>query len=128
MNRLLFIKFLEDRQIVNINLLTGLYQKYESSGLLNISFYKAYLKQLFYEILNKEPNIRSTNDEIYKQIPYLNGGLFTKIIPDEDKYDLKDMLRISEMSLFEESNLTRIHSKPLVAIPYSVLAAFDSNH
>lgn len=88
MNRLLFIKFLEDRQIVNINLLTGLYQKYESSGLLNISFYKAYLKQLFYEILNKEPNIRSTNDEIYMQIPYLNGGLFTKIIPEEDKYDI----------------------------------------
>lgn len=89
MNRLIFIKFLEDKEIVNINLLTGLYEKYKSAQ-LSISFYDAYLKPLFYDILNKEPQSRVTDNEIYKKIPYLNGGLFTKIIPGEDEYDIEN--------------------------------------
>ncbi|MEM3192830.1 MAG: DNA methyltransferase [Candidatus Parvarchaeota archaeon] len=92
MNRLLFIAFLQDRGIVAPNLIENLHMSYKNSQLAS-SFYSSYIKPLFYEVLNKEKSMRSSSvreNEIYKEIPYLNGGLFRQNIENEDRYDIRN--------------------------------------
>ncbi len=97
MNRLMFISFLEDKELVNKQLLQGLYTQYEN-GTYYDSFYKAILKVLFFEVFNKNPrdrNPRVRSDFILGPLPYLNGGLFRTVLPDEEKYDIdNDALKI----------------------------------
>jgi hypothetical protein len=52
MNRIIFIKFLEENGIVSKTLLRDLWTKYKESG-LPVSFYEAYMKPLFYKVFNK---------------------------------------------------------------------------
>jgi len=90
MNRLIFIKFLEEKGIVPKNLLRDLCQKYKSSGTPG-TFYETYLKPLFYEVFNKGKENRSfavRSNPFYSQIPYLNGGLFREVIGNERNYNL----------------------------------------
>jgi len=92
MNRLFFITFLDEKGIIHQNLLSGLYKKYEAASLPQ-TFYSTYLKPLFYEVFNKSPEKRRTlvnNDEIYRAIPYLNGGLFRKAFDNEENYDISN--------------------------------------
>ncbi|MEM2970069.1 MAG: DNA methyltransferase [Candidatus Bathyarchaeia archaeon] len=92
MNRLIFIKFLEEKRIISKDFLKKLYEKYQSSGTPS-TFYETYLKPLFYEVFNKEPSNRISvvrNNPFYKDIPYLNGGLFRKVIPCEDSYNISN--------------------------------------
>ncbi len=90
MNRLIFIKFLEENKIVSKTLLNDLWKNYlgSSSG----SFY-GYLKTLFYEVLNTSKDKRIAkvaNDPHYRKVPYLNGGLFRPIIEREKDYSVSD--------------------------------------
>jgi len=90
MNRIIFIKFLEEKGIVPKDLLRKLLEKYKSSE-TPVSFYEAYLKPLFYEILNRSKNDRTPivkTNPLYSQIPYLNGGLFREVIKSEKDYDV----------------------------------------
>jgi len=92
MNRIIFIKFLEEKGIVPKNTLIDLLKKYESSGAPS-TFYEAYLKPLFYEVFNKSNDSRTSylkNDPFYIQIPYLNGGLFREIIDNEKNYNIEN--------------------------------------
>lgn len=92
MNRVLFIKFLEEMEIVSKNLLKNLLDKYKSSGSAS-GFYEAYLKALFYEVFNKGKESRRTvvtTNPLYKEIPYLNGGLFRQVIPMESSYSISN--------------------------------------
>jgi type I restriction-modification system DNA methylase subunit len=92
MNRLIFIKFLEENKIVPKNLLKELWGRYKESGSAS-SFYEAYLKALFYQVFNKGKESRTTNvatNPLYKNIPYLNGGLFREVIPMEWNYSISD--------------------------------------
>ena len=92
MNRLIFIKFLEENEIVPKNLLKDLWWRYKESSSAS-SFYEAYLKALFYEVFNKGKESRRANvaiNPLYKRIPYLNGGLFREIIPMEANYSISD--------------------------------------
>ncbi len=52
MNRLIFIKFLEENGIVSKTLLKDLWGRYKESGTTS-SFYEAYMKPLFYKVFNK---------------------------------------------------------------------------
>lgn len=73
MNRLIFIKFLEDKGIVPRDLLRRTYEDYKKSNVL-INYYDAYLKPLFYEVLNTPEDERKENirtNPYYKDIPYL---------------------------------------------------------
>jgi hypothetical protein len=88
MNRLMFIAFLQDKNVVPKNLLKNLYEQYISHANQPLTFYKSFLSPLFYEVFNKEKNERTKED--YNNIPYLNGGLFRENIPDEKEYDIKD--------------------------------------
>jgi len=92
MNRIIFIKFLEEKGTIPSDLLIRLLREYKESGVPN-SFYDAYLKPLFYEIFNKgkenrTPRIRE--NQLYTQIPYLNGGLFREIIEFEKSYNIEN--------------------------------------
>jgi type I restriction-modification system DNA methylase subunit len=90
MNRLVFLRFLEEKGIVPKNLLKTLFNKYKSSG-MPATFYDTYLKPLFYEVLNRSqenriPTVKAS--PTYSQIPYLNGGLFREIIEKERDYNI----------------------------------------
>jgi len=90
MNRLIFLRFLEEKGIVPKNLLKTLFNKYKSSG-MPATFYDTYLKPLFYEVLNRSqenriPTVKASST--YSQIPYLNGGLFREIIGKERDYNI----------------------------------------
>jgi len=90
MNRLIFIKFLEEKGIVPKNLLGDIYQKYKSSGAPG-TFYETYLKPLFYEVFNRGNDSRTSavrSNPFYSQIPYLNGGLFREVISNEKNYSI----------------------------------------
>ncbi len=92
MNRLLFIAFLQDRGIVAPNFIENLHTNYESSQPMD-SLYSSYIKPLFYEVLNKEKSMRSATvrrNDAYRDIPYLNGGLFRQNIENEDRYDIRN--------------------------------------
>lgn len=92
MNRLIFIKFLEEKGIVPKNLLRDLVEKYKSSGTPG-TIYETYLKLLFYEVFNKGNDNRSSstkNNPLYGQIPYLNGGLFREVVKNERNYNIEN--------------------------------------
>lgn len=90
MNRLIFLRFLEEKGIIPKDLLKNLFNKYQSSG-MPATFYDTYLKPLFYEVLNRSqanriPTVASS--PTYSKIPYLNGGLFREIIDKERNYTI----------------------------------------
>ncbi|ELY49838.1 Eco57I restriction-modification methylase domain-containing protein [Natronorubrum bangense] len=109
MNRLIFIKFLEDKRIVQPGLLSTLAETYDPS-IHPQSLYKTYLDPLFYEVLNKKEEDRSAqveNIEFYNDIPYLNGGLFrpdlgTENDVDEREFDVQDSVLMSIIELLEQ--------------------------
>jgi type I restriction-modification system DNA methylase subunit len=92
MNRIIFVKFLEEKGIVPKNLLKKLHKDYETSGALG-TFYEIYLKPLFYEVFNKDRQSRISrvrSNPLYDQIPYLNGGLFREVIRSENEYNIEN--------------------------------------
>ena len=92
MNRLIFIKFLEEKGIVPKNLLKKMLENYKHSR-TPASFYETYLKPLFYEVFNKSKDGRTStvkNNSLYSQIPYLNGGLFREVIKSEKNFNIEN--------------------------------------
>jgi len=92
MNRLIFLKFLEEKGIVPKDFLKKLLQKYRASEIPG-TFYETYLKLLFYEVFNKGQNNRISvvrTNPLYKEIPYLNGGLFRQVILSEKNYNISN--------------------------------------
>lgn len=92
MNRLIFIRFLEEKGIVPKDLMNKMLGRYKKSG-SPASFYESYLKPLFYEVFNKSeqnriPTVRQ--NPLYSQIPYLNGGLFREVISSEKSYNIEN--------------------------------------
>jgi hypothetical protein len=93
MNRLIFIKFLEDKAIVRPDLLRTLKQTYEQ-GVYGGTLYEEFLQRLFYDVMNKRPRDRPNtvqNIDLFDGIPYLNSGLFRPTIGgDEERFDEED--------------------------------------
>ena len=92
MDRIIFIKFLEEKEIVPKNLLKKMLEDYKSSR-TPASFYETYLKPLFYEVFNRSKDNRPSavkNNSLYSQIPYLNGGLFREVIQFEKNYNIEN--------------------------------------
>ncbi|MFG1460977.1 MAG: DNA methyltransferase [Thermoplasmataceae archaeon] len=90
MNRILFITFLEERNLVPRNLLTGLLELYKKSPQPR-SFYSMYLSPLFYDVLNTSVKSRKSYVKSipeFQNIAYLNGGLFRKNLDLEELYDI----------------------------------------
>lgn len=109
MSRLIFIKFLEDKGLVETNLLRKILNEYKKSKTPN-TFYKAYLQTLFYDVFNTNKNKRRSNVfsiELFKEIPYLNGGLFREVVRGEKIYDVEnDILEKIIIDLLENYSFT----------------------
>lgn len=108
MNRIIFIKFLEEKRVVPKNLLEALHNSYKSSNAIG-TFYETYLKPLFYEVFNKSKRNRPETvrgNRLYHDIPYLNGGLFREVVTDEKKYDVEnDGIELVLEKVIEPHNL-----------------------
>jgi type I restriction-modification system DNA methylase subunit len=107
MNRLIFIKFLEDKSLVQPDLLRTLKETYED-GMYAGSLYDEFLQRLFYDVMNKKPENRPpqvNNIDLFADIPYLNGGLFRPTIDgenfDEDDFDVRNSVLKSIIDLLE---------------------------
>lgn len=108
MNRLIFIKFLEDKRIVREELLRTITDTYEN-GVYPQSLYKSFLDPLFYDVLNEKPGDRDAqiqDIELYSGTPYLNGGLFRPELNgtgglDEREFDVRDSVLMSIIDLLE---------------------------
>lgn len=88
LNRLIFIKFLENKKIIKPNYLSSLLDNFKQLDILPSTFYKGNLSQLFYGIFNTPINKRI--DRKNDDIPYLNGGLFRETVKGEMQYDISD--------------------------------------
>lgn len=108
MNRLIFIKFLEDKRIVRPDLLRTIVETYEN-GIYPQSMYKSLFDPLFYDVMNVKPESRSkqiNSISLYDEVPYLNGGLFRPELSndsdvDERQFDVQDSVLASLISLLE---------------------------
>jgi len=108
MNRLIFVKFLEDKRLVSPNLLSDLSEMYDE-GMYTSSLYDEFIEPLFFEVMNKKPEDRSKYVQkvgLFDGIPYLNGGLFRPVLGDEDglderDFDVEDSVLTEVISLLE---------------------------
>jgi type I restriction-modification system DNA methylase subunit len=92
MNRMIFVKFLEQKGLVERDFLDNLLGEYKQSHLM-LSFYRMYLQPLFYEVFNKGSNNRTHAIQLnpfFNNIPYLNGGLFRQTLRFEQDYDIEN--------------------------------------
>ncbi|MCZ7398785.1 MAG: N-6 DNA methylase [Candidatus Methanoperedens sp.] len=109
MSRLIFIKFLEDKGLVERNLLQRLLKEYGNVK-IPATFYKTYLQPLFYDVFNTPPERRKSNVNniiFFKKIPYLNGGLFREIIPQERESDVdNEIIEVIIKDLLEKYSFT----------------------
>lgn len=105
MNRLLFIKFLEEKNLVPNDFLSKLWEKKKNSSIPG-TFYGNYLKPLFYEIFNIPTQQRKTTEDFYKGIPYLNGGLFRENVPNEKNFDIYDDIMEELINFLEKYKFT----------------------
>jgi hypothetical protein len=80
MNRLIFIKFLQSKGIIGEDVLKDLSEVKED---------ELTLRQLFFGVLNTPENQRQDINERFKDIPYLNGSLFTHIEVEKRNLDYK---------------------------------------
>lgn len=109
MNRLVFIKFLEDKKIVRPDLLDVIVETYDS-GVYPQTLYKTFFDPLFHDVFNEKPENRDPQIEsidVFSEIPYLNGGLFRPELSggssevDERDFDVKDSVLESIIDLLE---------------------------
>jgi hypothetical protein len=93
MNRLLFVKFLETRDVLPNGFLRTLVGEYEDNAdTIPGTLYETFIKPLFYDLFNtpeeeRHPKLRTGQ---YADVPYLNGGLFRENIPNESQFNLLD--------------------------------------
>ena len=108
MNRLIFVKFLEDRGLVPADLLADLADTYNPSTYPQ-SLYETFLEPLFFGVLDERPSERSEQIQqvgFYTDVPYLNGGLFrphenTERGFTDESFDVRDAVMISIIEFLE---------------------------
>lgn len=109
-NRLIFIKFLDMRDILEednflLNRLRS-YQEYQNEFAGN--FYTSQIKPLFDELLATPEEARDPRYDSgwFDDVPYLNGGLFRDNVPQESEYGVKDgTLQLIVEDLIEGSEM-----------------------
>jgi hypothetical protein len=96
-NRLLFIKFLEEKNLLDDGFLRNRVEVYQNAGdKIAGNLYESQIKPLFYELLNKKKEDRDPKyrqkDTWFNNVDYLNGGLFRPNVDDERKYRVRDRI------------------------------------
>jgi len=82
LDRLIFIKFLQSKGVVENKVLD--YLSHLDESVLNDK-----LKQLFFSVLNTREKERSDVDSNFKKVPYLNGSLFVRTKSELENPDYK---------------------------------------
>lgn len=93
MNRLLFIKFLEKKEVVPQGILIDRVSSYEANeDDFTGNFYETQIKPLFYDLFNCPKPDRESKHQSgwFTGVPYLNGGLFRPNVDNEGDYRLED--------------------------------------
>jgi type I restriction-modification system DNA methylase subunit len=109
-NRLLFVKFLEDNEVLPERFLTERVEKYQEAqdvDQLTGGLYKTQLQPIFYSLFNTEKDDRISKHRggWFDDVEYLNGSLFA---PEEQEreYDIDDPMLITVVrDLIEGSEL-----------------------
>lgn len=109
-NRLLFVKFLEDNEVLPERFLTERVEKYQEAqdvDQLTGGLYKTQLQPIFYSLFNTEKDDRISKHRggWFDDVEYLNGSLFA---PEEQEreYDVDDPMLITVVrDLIEGSEL-----------------------
>lgn len=107
-NRLVFVKFLEDRGLVESGLLEEIATEHRASDVPR-SLYETYLEPLFFGVLDERQGDRSRRIETitrYSEMPYLNGGLFRPTASyeadvDDTDFDVVDGVLFDLLDLLE---------------------------
>lgn len=100
LNRLIFIKFLENKGLINPkNFLSERWKEYNNMSVKGASFYRLKLSPLFYGLFNTPLRERANRNSQEDQIPYLNGGLFRETVEREKEYEIRNegVYRIIEL-------------------------------
>ncbi|ELZ16582.1 Eco57I restriction-modification methylase domain-containing protein [Natrinema limicola] len=96
-NRLLFIKFLEENNVLSEGFLRSRVSHYsENSEELGGGLYESQIKPIIYGLLDtpkgqRKPRYRDDN-KWFSDVPYLNGGLFYPALDRELGYDVDDRI------------------------------------
>lgn len=114
-NRLLFVKFLETREVLPDGFLLQRVREYErwnENDRVTGSLYEAVIRPLFTELLDTPPEARDPRfrggDETdwWSDVPFLNGGLFRPNVEREGDYRVNNRtLPLIVRQLIEESEL-----------------------
>lgn len=75
-----------------------------------LSFYKTYLQPLFYNVLNTRQDMRESrvvSVPEFRDIPYLNGGLFREVVDNESGYNVdNDILEVMVEDILRKYTFT----------------------
>jgi hypothetical protein len=121
LNRLMFLYFIQKRGWLNNDghFVWNLVKHYKKIRGTPNGLYKDWLEPLFFYSFNKKPIPDSYNNlpaelrEIFKQMPYLNGGLFLKNELDDWGYQLDDSIIFKVVEgLLERFNFTISEDTP----------------
>lgn len=97
-NRLLFVKFLEDREVLPQKFLSERVSNYQEAQEevedLGGSLYKTQLEPLFFSLFNADDRMSSLQGSWFDKVPYLNGSLFAPEDQERD-YDVDDRMLIT---------------------------------
>lgn len=94
-NRLLFIKFLEDKGVIPDGLLLSRVRKYKRNKRdFTGNLYDTQIKPLFYKLFNTHPDDRHPKYSRgwFTDVHYLNGGLFRENVNNEKQYEVMDRI------------------------------------
>ena len=103
-DRLALVKLLIDRGVLDdISLYDQLNEHTHGLNRYQGSFYSLYLQPLFYDALSTRPQQRGDDvPSSFRDVPFLDGGLFKPILPDEGDYDVSDEVIEPILSRFVE--------------------------
>jgi len=110
MNRLIFIQFLEDTGVVADGLMADMRSRHEDGNHFT-DCYTTFVEPLIYDVFNTPPGPgnrpdKIVEDELYSNIPYLNGGLFRATLPNEKDYTVSDSVLLEILDMLEEYNFS----------------------
>ena len=108
LNRLVFVKFLEDRGLVEEGLLERIVAEHDET-IVPRSLYETYLEPLFFGVFDEPPGERDRRIQTvtqYSELPYLNGGLFRPTegydgAVDDTEFDVSDSVMRELLLLLE---------------------------
>jgi len=101
-NRLLFIRFLEERGVLDEGFLHARVEDYGDG--IPSTLYESTIEPLFFELFNKKPEKRDLHGDWYDDVPYLNGGLFRQNLSQEEEYDVRNPSMILVIDKLIEGN------------------------